>query len=456
MLGETAHCKSKTKPMKKKLIVIISIILTFISCETPTHCEFGDEISISIQLELSNITKPIHNIHLYGFSASGNFNRHKYFASKKELDDYKLSIVKRGFTIIIVINAGEDFSPLDIHKTKAEVSDLTGLTLTDFITAIKGIESQYPDIMTGIGSDPVGNYGIMTILIIIAEGTDIRSTRLRLYLDLIDHELPHYATRAANHNARSVIEVYRKGSVIRIHSHTEILDEYVDLHLAPGEYDILLWVDYTPIGSNADHHYITSSLREVSINDKKEYVPSEDSRKAFAHKSTAVVGAAPITFKRVALELVLAKYHIVATDAERYKGYMAANHSPKVEDLNVTIVYEGFFPNSYDVFRKEPNGASLALSYTAPLRDITDSTVTIGLDYIFANDVNSFVSATVTIFERSTATREKNIITNIPGVKINHIRGHLTTVEYEYLTAGIVDQGVSIDTRWEGIINVYF
>ena len=213
-----------------------------------------------------------------------------------------------------------------------------------------------------------------------------------------------------------------------------------------------MWADYTPEGSDKDHHYLTSSLRGVQINEDKEYLPGANSRKAFAHKVQVVVEEKPVTEKYVEMPLALAMYQIVALDVERYKGFIAANNNPEIEDLMATIIYEGFFPNSYDVHRNEPNGASRTIKYTGPLTDITDSTLTIGRDYIFANDVNSFISATVSLSEKSTDV----VITQMSNVRIDNLRGHLTTVEFDYLTAGVVGEGVSIDTRWEGVFDVYF
>ena len=438
--------------MKKQLILIFSILLTLISCETSSDCEFAGNISISIELNTAESTKPINNVHIYGFSASGQFNTHEYFTSKAELDAYRLSILRDGYTVIAVVNVGEDFIPMSGSGTGAESGDLATTTLTDFITWLKGVEPQYPDIMSGIGGEPVDNNGIMTIFIDLNDGSDVRSTRLRLHVNLLDGELPHYNTRVANHKERIVAEVYRKGTTTRIHSRVEILNDSLDLHLAPGEYDILLWADHSPIGSADDHHYSTSYLREVQFNDEKEYVPGEAHRQGFAHKLQVEVEDKPITTKRVDMPLAMAKYRIVATDVERYKSFIAANGYPNLEDLVVTIDYQGFFPSSYDVYKNEPNSASRTISYTTSLSDITSTTATIGGDYIFANDVNSFINTTITVSNKTTGT----IITKVSNVRIDHIRGHLTTIEFDYLTAGIVDSGVTIDTRWEGVYDVTF
>lgn len=438
--------------MKKQLIIIISIILSLISCETSSDCEFGGEISIAIELDVSETTKPIKNVHVYGFSASGKFNVHEYFTSKAELDAYRLSILREGYTVIVIANGGEDFVPLKDAGSEVVPGELAKLMLTDFITWLKGVEPQYPDILTGLGVDPIESNGVLTLFVKLRDGSNLRSTRSRIYINLLDDDLAPYTKRVDAHHDRVVAEVYRKGTITRVHSHTEILSEYVDLHLAPGEYDILLWVDHTPIGSAEDHHYSTSSLREIQINEEKNYVPGDESRRAYAHKMEAVVEDKPVTIHRVDMPFILTKYHIIATDVEAYKGYMAANGYPDLKDLIVTVTYEGFFPSSYDVFHGEPNSAARTVSYSTPLSNITDDTAMIGADYIFANDVNSFINATITVTDKATGV----VITKISNLRIDHLRGHLTTLEFKYLTAGIVDSGVSIDTRWEGVITVYF
>lgn len=194
----------------------------------------------------------------------------------------------------------------------------------------------------------------------------------------------------------------------------------------------------------------------MQFNDQTEYVAGADHCAAYAHKLQVTVEDKPVTREHVDMPLAFAKYHMVSTDVQRYLGFITANDYPALEDLEATISYQDFFPSSYDVHKNEPNSASRTISYTVPFTNITDSTVTIGGNYVFANDINSFIDATVTISEKASPTRATNIISKIPNVRIDHIRGHLTTIEFNYLTAGIVDNGVTIDTRWEGVIDVYF
>lgn len=442
--------------MKKQLILMILGIFIFVGCERSYECGLEESISIAIYLDVSEGSKPINNVHIYGFSASGIFNTHEYFISKEDLDRYRLSILREGYTIVAVVNVGEDFIPMEGTGTEVENGDLSSLTLTDFVTWLRDMEPKYPDIMSGIGRDPIDYNGVMTIVVDLKDGSDIRSTLLRLHLDLQDGELPDYNTRVASHNLRAVAEVYRKGSVIRIHSHTEILDDYMDLYLEPGEYDVLLWVDHTLIGSSDDDHYLTSSLREVKLNDQKEYVADEETRKAFARNIQVVVQDQPITTKHVEMPLALAKYSIVATDVERYKDLVAANNYPNMEDLVVTISYEGFLPSSYDVYKNEPNDASHKISYTTSLTNITATEATICSDYIFANDINSYITVTINLSGKDSGTETESIIANIPNIRVDHLRGNLSTIKGEYLTVGVVNDGVSIDTRWDGVFEVNF
>ena len=428
-----------------------------ISCTTSIECGQGDTVSIAIELNIEGTTKPIQNVHLYGFSASGKFNIHEYFTSKPELDAYRLSILRDGYTVVSVVNVGEDFVPLEGTGSPVEAGDLSTLTLTDLIVWLKGIEGQYPDIMTGMGRDPIDHNGILTIFINLKDGSDISLSILRLHLNLLDHELPDYNTRNETHHVRAVAEVYKKGTVTRIHSHSAILtDSVLDLYVEPGEYDILLWADHTPIGSSADHHYSTTSLREVQLHPQNSYTAGVNSRKSFAKKLQVVVPDQPLVVKHADMPLTLAKYQIIATDVERYKDFIRANDYPALDNLEVTVSYAGFLPSSYDVHKGEPNSSSRTVRYTTSLSNITDSLATIGGDYIFANDVNSSVSVSISVAEKNTRAKVGRVITRVSNIKIDHIRGHLTTIKFGYLTAGIVDSGVSIDDRWEGVIDVYF
>lgn len=447
--------------MKKQIPFIIATALFLTSCWpfSDYECEIDDIVDVEIVIELDPTvaTKPVEDIHLYGFDASDKLFVHKYFTTIEELVAESLPLDNGDFIFIAILNVGADFSPPESITSK-QSEELPDLTLSDFIVWIKEVESEYPDMMSGMVEEGIGEDGTSSITIEITDGTDsIKSTLLRLAMTFPDVTLPDYiskfSTRVDAYNLRAVAEVYNKGTENRIHSYSKVLDNgTLDLNLQPGEYDILLWVDYTLLGNKADHHHNTSSLSGVTFNEQIEYTAWADSRDAFALKFEATVtDNISVTNKSITLERPLARYRIVATDVERYKDFIRINNYPPIEDLVVTISYEGYFPISYDINTGKPNNAEGGIKYSSPLKDITETTAMVGSDYVFVDDTESLVNTTITI----TNTGGKKIA-EIKGVVINYRRGYLTTIEGAFLTAGIIDKGITIDTSWEGEYNVTF
>ena len=150
------------------------------------------------------------------------------------------------------------------------------------------------------------------------------------------------------------------------------------------------------------------------------------------------------------LERPFAKYRLIATDVEAYYNLIEKGEAlPPIEDLQVRVTYEGFFPTGFNVATGKPNDAlNTGIHYTSvpTVAEGYDAKVNrqVGADFVLTNGEESFVNVTIQMIDTNTG----DIVTTVQHVKISYKRGHLTTVTGHFLTAGKTPGGVQIDTEW--------
>ena len=157
----------------------------------------------------------------------------------------------------------------------------------------------------------------------------------------------------------------------------------------------------------------------------------------------------------VQLQRPLAKYRLIAKDVENYRKLMEANPDiyPPLKNLTVKVQYEGYFPSGFNVSTGRPNDAVGGISYSQVslhYNDV-DNEVLLGDDWVLVNGTESLVNVTVNVTDNL-----GNTLCRASGVQINYRNSHLTTVYGNFLTAGISQGGVDINTEWNGIYNVWF
>lgn len=280
---------------------------------------------------------------------------------------------------------------------------------------------------------------------------------VELLLSIPSPHLPAYQpTRTTPApSLRGVADIYLKGSSQRLTTQramlipTDTKEVYrFDLSLGAGEYDVNLWADYTT-DANTDHHYITNDLNLVKTLPRESYIANTDTRDAFSQRIafdiTDGAGTETVTMYRP-----LAKYRLVTTDVTKYNELRPKQGWPPLEDLNIEIIYEGFWPNAYSVANATPAGAEGGYSYVSAWSEQGETEATMGKDYVFVNGTESFVRVDITF-------RDSNgkVINSIRSVQVNYRIGCLTTVQGNFLTAS-TGGGIHIDTEWSGEYEVEF
>ncbi|WP_044267065.1 DUF6562 domain-containing protein [Bacteroides timonensis] len=442
--------------IKSKLLFLLISLFTLAGCYYKSSYEVieppemtGAIVTISLNSEEVSADIPLNNAHLFWFDLTNKLIRHNYYNSMEELYSAHILLPKGNYTILAILNTGSDFIP------PASRTPLPDIDLATFAAWVKTQVENYPHLLTGTLRKELKE-GVSHVYIDLepkAEG--IKATNVELLLSIPSPHLPAYQpTRTMSVPAlRGVADIYLKGSSKRLTTQRSMLmptdTEGIyrfDLSLGTGEYDINLWADYTT-DAHTDHHYITDNLNLIKTLPRESYIANTDTRDAFSQRITldTTDGSEAVTMHRP-----LAKYRLVTTDVAKYNELRPKQDWPPLEDLNIEIAYEGFWPNAYSVPNAAPAGAEGGYSYTSAWSEQSETEATAGKDYVFVNGRESFVRVNITF-------RDSNgkVVSSIGNVQVNYRIGCLTTVQGNFLTAS-TGGGIHIDTEWSGEYEVEF
>jgi len=421
-----------------------------------------------------------HDVHFFVFDARDRLVHHEYFSRPEEAALHISYLVPGMYTVVAVLNTGADFMPPSTRAGKATPTmrtetSLPDITLSEFTAWLKGTTDDYSELLTGMGQTEVRDGEVTHAVITLRSGTGgITLPVLCIRLTLPEPRLPDYAPSAAKSRAaeagyilRCVVELYRAGTEERIlHKpltpalQTDLKTYLVELEATGGNYDLRLWTDYARMDNPlADTYYHTESLKAITIATEP-YAANTDAKDAAYTAENGIV--LPDGGKEIAVQLQrpLAKYRLVATDAEAYRRLAASfpEKYPPMEELTVNVRYGGFFPDGFNAATGKPNSATdgTDFTYSLPLHSATATAggeMQVGSDWIFVNGMESAVTATVRVTDK-----DGKLVSEVTDVEIAYKRGHLTTVRGEFLTAGKSEGsgGIHIDTSWEGEYNVDF
>lgn len=456
--------------MKKIFLLFSLLAFAFTSCnredshiavpENPDAPQGGAVVSFNTD-EITN--KKFEDTHLYGFDAAGKMILHNYYPTQEELSKDMFIIETGVYTFIAVLNVGEAFSP---------DTPLHNITMNHFISYVKGAEESYPDMLTGMINRSITTGQVERIEIPLKDksgGIKIFTTVVTATVTLPDSQFEEYqkarVRATAPHNLRGVAEFYQKGKTEPMHHASVVLTptaaegQYtLATEVFDGEYNMVLWVDYTESGSTADLWYDTKNLQALKlIATDKSYTTNTDTREVFYGAATveAIGGAVNVT---VTTERPQAKYQLVADDIKRYKELMVANPEKYVplDELSVAIQYDSYLPDGFNTKEGKPNSSQTGYrcnKVALPAVGESDTEVKISNDYVFVNGGESSVTVTVLVTDNTGC-----IVSRVQGVVVEYKRNMLTTVRGDFLTAGVVNPGINIniDTDWEGVHNVEF
>lgn len=441
------------------LVLCVALGVCLTACDDDAHegeyplPEGQGAMSIGLEsnAEVTDLT-------LYLFGSDGTAVLCETYDNPRELASGYIPVPAGSYTLVIVANG-------DPADTKVEpLPEQT--TIPDLVEWLKAHAADFPYMLTASEQVEVASGDIERLHLVLTDGTSgIHLSTVRLALTVPGLDLPVYtATRAGSEGKplRCVAEVYQAGTSNRVHSRVQNCALQSDgtflaeLSLMPGDYDLRLWADWN------GGYYNTDDLGKVLVLTDNYVANGETDKKDAYYATTALsIPSSPtggVEGASVSLERPFAKYRLIATDVEAYYNLMDKGEAlPPIEDLQVRVTYEGFFPTGFNVATGKPNDAlNTGIHYTSvpTVAEGYDAKVNrqVGADFVLTNGEESFVTVTIEMIDTNTG----EAVATVQHVKIPYKRGHLTTVTGHFLTAGKTPGGVQIDTEWGEDIVIEF
>ena len=422
------------------MYALLAIAFTACQDDTPEEYPLPDGQG-ALLIEL-NSSSPVSGIALYLFGNDGTTDLYKAYGDSQELASEYIPVNAGNYTLLLV--AGADSTALPQETTAP-----------DLVEWLKENGGAYPNLLTASTQTEVKAGEVNQLFLELADGTSgIHLSTVRLALTVPGLDLPAYTATRANGSEgkllRCVAEVYQAGTSNRVHRRVQDCTLQSDgtflaeLSLMPGNYDLRLWADWNGGYYNADDLSAVTVLTDS-------YVANGETDKKDAYYTASVLNVGEEdTEQAITLTRPFARYRLIANDVEGYLNLIKNGENlPAIEDLQVCVTYEGFFPTGFDVATGKPNDAlNTGIHYTSvpTVAEGYDAKVNrqVGADFVLTNGEESFVNVTIQMVDTNTG----EAVATVQHVKIPYKRGHLTTVTGHFLTAGKTPGGVQIDTEW--------
>lgn len=443
--------------MRIKLIVFLLCLCAaagVVSCDDTDNPILPGEGALVVGLKELPATPP-DSLTLYFFSTDGGMAARKSYAGLRAFQADYTPLQPGAYTVVLV--AGVPLSAQPARPTLQELAEW-----------LKSAASACPGMMTAMAAATVTENEVGRLLLTLAAGTGgMAFADVRLLLTVPGLDLAAYdGTRSGGKPLRCVVEVDKAGGGgLALRRELSCLQQadgtyLAELSLMPGDYDLRLWADWDGGYYNADDLgkvlVLTDNYVANGETDKKDAYYATSSLSIPSSPSGELRGAGADV--ALTLERPFAKYRLIATDVEAYYNLISKGEAlPAIEDLQVRVTYEGFFPTGFSVATGKPNDAlNTGIHYTSvpTVAEGYDAKVNrqVGADFVLTNGEESFVNVTIQMVDTNTG----ETVATVQHVKIPYKRGHLTTVTGHFLTAGKTPGGVQIDTEWGEDIVIEF
>lgn len=446
---------------------IINLLLTVVALLGFTACSNDDphEKNGGVVVSIDNSQSPdvvIGQTYLFIYDVDGNLCVAYDYADANAIASALLSLETGSYTLVVIANAEVESRAFVLDK--AEYATLTALR-----EWLEEESSDNPSLFSGITNVDVADSGITTVTVSIKQGV-FSLPMLSLLFAMPDATMPDFTPQQAKSRAaeagyalRCVAEICRAGTD-EVVLHKAISPELqadgtynISQQLSEGCYDIYLWVDYARLDAPLiDAFYHTERLNAVTIVTEP-YTANTDAKDAAYGSESGVMLSGEGATVTMTLQRPFAKYRIIV-DADEIEKYLKLQENdslnfPPLDELVMSVQYEGYFPSGFNVLTEKPNNAVGGIAYTgSQVRyDGSEKELELGSDWILVNGESSFVNATVFISDS-----KDNEVCCVPGTRIDYRRNYLTTISGRFLTSGANSGGVNIDTEWSGSFDVWF
>lgn len=231
-----------------------------------------------------------------------------------------------------------------------------------------------------------------------------------------------------------------------------------------GDYSVMVWSDIADLGSS---HKFYDAKDYAAIKLVGEHEGNNDYRDAFRGisdiklVSTMKEQVAPTI--QVDMERPLAKFEFVTTDVDEFidkevrrmigRGELPEQAPSKGIDISkykVVFYYAGFMPNTYNMFTDKPVDSTVGVAFQGRVLSLNDKEASLGFDYVFVNGTESAVSLQIAILDEDNEQISRTNVISVPLRRSKH-----TIMKGKFLMMN-AQGGVSINTKFNGDINIYF
>jgi hypothetical protein len=272
------------------------------------------------------------------------------------------------------------------------------------------------------------------------------------------------AIDGTQYDARYIVKVYPAGSeepakelysFVFIKDDVTELDNSVTLDLKNGNYKFMVWTDYVVEGTEDDFIYDTSTFEKIVLKGD-EYEGNSDLKDAF--RGTVVSEVSPnVTEAIVVMERPLAKFKFISTDFDTFMSQVVEtgtiqqnSKAVSFEDFKIVFRYQGYLPNTYNMYTDQSSGSLTELEFNSSLRKVNDAEVELGFDYVFSEANETSIYMTVEICDL-----EGNVLSSFTTKEILLLRGKMTTVNVKFLNSSS-NGGAEIDPDYNGSFDLEF
>ena len=239
------------------------------------------------------------------------------------------------------------------------------------------------------------------------------------------------------------------------------------LALHAGRYSVVAWLDYVDDGSLADKYYKATALSAIHIPDASSYVGDEERKDAYTGRDELDltryydIWRADMAYE-MRLEMPTARIEFVATDYDRLLEKVSNSNGEQhftkagvpytgdvdLSQIQVSVLYAGYFPSGYNAYTGKPNDATLGMSFDATARPLSQAELRLAGDHVFVNGTESAVTVNLQVKDRNGV-----LLNEVEGLKVPLVRGKLTTIRGEFLTRSI-SSGIGINPGFDGEFDV--
>lgn len=234
------------------------------------------------------------------------------------------------------------------------------------------------------------------------------------------------------------------------------IEKEFHLMLKPGSYEVMIWTDIVDESATPMFIYNTDSFDAITFTDV--YQGNTSLRECFRGTAHVDVPASIMETVRpveliVEMTRPIAKFEVVATDLKEFVDMemksksLQAPRGISLDDYKVFFHYQGFVPDTYDMFSDRPSDSAEGLSFESAFRMTGDGRVSLGTDHIFVGHQETAVSVKIGIYDLS-----GNMISLTPVIKVPLLRNRHTVMEGEFMTRK-ASGGISAETEFDGEYN---